>query len=1135
MAQQIKKKFIGNDQVDGDKLLLEQGQSVRAKDSVGVEQDLIKLGASDEVLVKGQEVALKSDTNALDGRLDIIEGADTVEGSIAKAEKDAKDYADLTFIPLAEKAQPNGVATLGVDGKIPSSQIPSIAITTVSVVADLVERDALIADEGDVAKVVDAGMGLSKTYIYGGSSWIELTANSDVDSVNGQTGAVVLDAADIAVIPNINGLSSIDVQAALIELQDEINSVSGGSSTAVADLQDVLGVAPGDATIGAFTGDTIPDNSDVRSALQALETAVESKVAKAGDTMTGNLVVDHAAISVIGSDPLLGYNQLAAMQPSSFYVEYTDANTEVTGDYSNNGIQLYRYDYTGSTSDTELNINIGHNQTLIASSVIANDGSSQQNLSITQSGVAVNDTNNTTNITRNSSFDAGTITLTVQDVSTGNFDQVSADETGVAVFHFDGVANLPILPTLDIQLTPKKYVDDADAAQSTALSNHLTDASDAHDASAISVVPVGDIAATDVQAALQELDSEKARIDLSNIVASPILIAGTSSYKFPSDITFDQGTTPVVIRGKEYIANQASGSLTILSGSTDNANSGIVQVNSGNIIASGTGNSGTITVKSGEVSGVGTSGQATVVSGSTTSGKSGDAVLGSGNSASGNSGDVYVFAGLSSATRGKIELDARQVELLNTKIIFTGSAQKIENLADGSAPSDAVNKSQLDAGLDLKLDLLGGTMAGGINMNNNVITHLSMNTDIDCAATKGYVDAIAEGLHVHAPARLLSNVDLGGTYNNGVSGVGAHIDFSSPISSIDGVTSFSVGDRIIVAKQNGNSLDLENGIYFIEDAADLDVNGDILKLTRTVDFNTPVEMAGGDFIFVQEGSQYADSGWVMTETVVNVGTTPVQFLQFSGAGAYTAGDGLNLNGTIFSVDVTDLVGFGIGHDGSNNFRISSQASGDGITGGDGVALSVDHDGLGLTFNAGQLSLAVDGLSIEKSTGSVLQVKDLGVTTAKLDDDAVTTAKIIDDAVTTIKILNDAVTAAKLASDVVSDGLQQIVSGALAIKLDGTSLAVSSSGLKSNIAHEKQKFVYPADFTIGGGFTRITLAHSAEIKSVSAFVDRLAIHEGAAEDYTISGSTITFLNDLVSPGSQSLSSGDTVYVTYQYKL
>lgn len=70
------------------------------------------------------------------------------------------------------------------------------------------------------------------------------------------------------------------------------------------------------------------------------------------------------------------------------------------------------------------------------------------------------------------------------------------------------------------------------------------------------------------------------------------------------------------------------------------------------------------------------------------------------------------------------------------------------------------------------------------------------------------------------------------------------------------------------------------------------------------------------------------------------------------------------------------------------------------------------------------------------------------------------------------------------------------------------------------------------FSIVNGQTSVTLSFTPKAGSVSAFVDRLAIHEGAAEDYTISGTTLTFLNDLVSPGQSQLGNGDTVYVKYQ---
>lgn len=107
-------------------------------------------------------------------------------------------YANSTFIPLSQKGAANGVATLGADSKIPTSQLPALAITDVHVVANIAARDALTVEEGDVAKVTDAGAGLPRTYIYDGAAWVEIESGSDVDTVNGYTGTVILDTDDIA-------------------------------------------------------------------------------------------------------------------------------------------------------------------------------------------------------------------------------------------------------------------------------------------------------------------------------------------------------------------------------------------------------------------------------------------------------------------------------------------------------------------------------------------------------------------------------------------------------------------------------------------------------------------------------------------------------------------------------------------------------------------------------------------------------------------------------------------------------------------------------------------------------------------------------------------------------------------------
>jgi hypothetical protein len=63
-------------------------------------------------------------------------------------------------------------------------------------------------------------------------------------------------------------------------------------------------------------------------------------------------------------------------------------------------------------------------------------------------------------------------------------------------------------------------------------------------------------------------------------------------------------------------------------------------------------------------------------------------------------------------------------------------------------------------------------------------------------------------------------------------------------------------------------------------------------------------MASGDFTFVSNGTLYANTGWVQTGPVTVVGTSPVTWSQFSGAGTYTAGTGLTLAGTQFSISNT---------------------------------------------------------------------------------------------------------------------------------------------------------------------------------------------------------------------------------------
>jgi hypothetical protein len=154
------------------------------------------------------------------------------------------------------------------------------------------------------------------------------------------------------------------------------------------------------------------------------------------------------------------------------------------------------------------------------------------------------------------------------------------------------------------------------------------------------------------------------------------------------------------------------------------------------------------------------------------------------------------------------------------------------------------------------------------------ITGLADPTNAQDVATKSYVDSTAQGLDVKASVRAATTVSI--TLVGG--------------QTIDGVTVVA-GDRVLVKNQTSASA---NGIYVVQTT----------PWTRAADMDAWDDFPGA-FTFVEEGSTQADSGWVCTVNAGGtLGTTPITWSQFSGAGTYAAGTGLTLTGNIFSVTNT---------------------------------------------------------------------------------------------------------------------------------------------------------------------------------------------------------------------------------------
>jgi len=141
-------------------------------------------------------------------------------------------------------------------------------------------------------------------------------------------------------------------------------------------------------------------------------------------------------------------------------------------------------------------------------------------------------------------------------------------------------------------------------------------------------------------------------------------------------------------------------------------------------------------------------------------------------------------------------------------------------------------------------------------------------------ATKQYVDSVAQGLDPKAScvAATTTNITLSGT------------------QTIDGVALIA-GDRCLVKDQ---TLSQNNGIYLVAAGA----------WTRATDMDSWLEVPGA-FTFIEQGTLYADTGWVCTSNAGGtLGTTPITWVQFAGVGSYTAGTGLTLTGTQFSITNT---------------------------------------------------------------------------------------------------------------------------------------------------------------------------------------------------------------------------------------
>lgn len=250
------------------------------------------------------------------------------------------------------------------------------------------------------------------------------------------------------------------------------------------------------------------------------------------------------------------------------------------------------------------------------------------------------------------------------------------------------------------------------------------------------------------------------------------------------------------------------------------------------------------------------------------------------------------------------------------------------------------------------VNVTGDSMSGNIAFTGGAtITGLPTPVNSGDAAPKSYVDAAVTGLSwkQSVKAATTTNGALATAYANG--------------STIDGVT-LVTGDRILIKNQTVGS---ENGIYTVNASG---------APTRATDSDTSAEMAG-ESVFVDQGTLNADTGWVLsTNAPITVGTTSLVFSQFSGAGSYTAGNGLTLTGNVFSLSApvtTANGGTGLASIGAANTVLGVNAGGTAleykaVTAGTGISI-VQTAGVTTINNTGVTSVGLAAPSIFTVTNS----------------------------------------------------------------------------------------------------------------------------------------------------------------------
>ena len=335
--------------------------------------------------------------------------------------------------------------------------------------------------------------------------------------------------------------------------------------------------------------------------------------------------------------------------------------------------------------------------------------------------------------------------------------------------------------------------------------------------------------------------------------------------------------------------------------------------------------------------------------------------------------DLASFEGYTAAGWGAIVAGAA-VTLVNTgtgltggPITSSGTISLANTAVTAGSYGSAAQTGTFTVDAQGRLTSAASTVINGVTLTTGTITGIPANAnDI---VNKLYADSIASGLNFHASCTYASAAALPSyTYADGPTpatpGIGATITATaSGALTIDGFTPI-VGARVLIKNETTGNAPY-NGVYTVTVVG----NGSTaFVLTRATDYDTSGtsvnEIAPGDFFLITGGATNANTSWVQqTPLPIVVGTTALVLIQFAAPVAYSAGTGLSLAGTVFSITNTAVTAGSYGGAASvPTYTVNAQGQ---LTAASNTAIAIAAS----QITSGVLPVLNGGTGVTTSTGS----------------------------------------------------------------------------------------------------------------------------------------------------------------------